>query len=110
MQAPPKLSPLTPRLAIAQLGEHLTAESCNNQMDPGSIPGGRTSTQSRRGKKLLWLRYHGANLATANAKQVANKPWNPVISEDNLGRTRPGMACTMVPSLAKDLSILAKQC
>ena len=28
--------------AIAQLAEHLTADSCSNQMVPGSIPGGRT--------------------------------------------------------------------
>ena len=27
--------------AIAQLVEHLTVESCSNQMVPGSIPGGR---------------------------------------------------------------------
>ena len=27
--------------AIAQLAEHLTVESCSNQMVPGSIPGGR---------------------------------------------------------------------
>ena len=28
--------------AIAQLAEHLTVDSCSNQMVPGSIPGGRT--------------------------------------------------------------------
>ena len=28
--------------AIAQLVEHLTVDSCSNQMVPGSIPGGRT--------------------------------------------------------------------
>ena len=27
--------------AIAQLVEHLTVDSCSNQMVPGSIPGGR---------------------------------------------------------------------
>ena len=29
--------------AIAQLVEHLTVESCRNQIVPGSIPGGRIS-------------------------------------------------------------------
>ena len=28
--------------AIAQLAEHLTVDTCSNQMVPGSIPGGRT--------------------------------------------------------------------
>ena len=28
--------------AIAQLVEHLTVDTCSNQMVPGSIPGGRT--------------------------------------------------------------------
>ena len=28
--------------AIAQLVEHLTVETCSDQMVPGSIPGGRT--------------------------------------------------------------------
>ena len=32
---------LTAKPAIAQLVEHLTVESCSNQMVPGSIPGGR---------------------------------------------------------------------
>ena len=30
-----------PKPAIAQLVEHLTVDSCSNQMVPGSIPGGR---------------------------------------------------------------------
>ena len=32
-----------PKPAIAQLVEHLTVDSCSNQMVPGSIPGGRIS-------------------------------------------------------------------
>ena len=33
---------LTPSIpAIAQLAEHLTVDTCRNQMVPGSIPGGR---------------------------------------------------------------------
>ena len=36
------------RPAIAQLAEHLTVDTCSNQMVPGSIPGGRTSWHERR--------------------------------------------------------------
>ena len=37
---------LADKPAIAQLVEHLTVETCSNQMVPGSIPGGRTSSFS----------------------------------------------------------------
>ena len=34
--------PFPGKPAIAQLVEHLTVDTCSNQMVPGSIPGGRT--------------------------------------------------------------------
>ena len=36
-------TPAVPNPATAQLVEHLAVEPCNNQMVPGSIPGGRIS-------------------------------------------------------------------
>ena len=40
---------ITSKPAIAQLVEHLTVETCSNQMVPGSIPGGRICSPSIEG-------------------------------------------------------------
>ena len=47
----------TDKPAIAQLVEHLTVETCSNQMVPGSIPGGRTCSFSYHGLEA-WCGVH----------------------------------------------------
>ena len=58
--------------AIAQLVEHLTVETCSNQMVPGSIPGGRTCP-------LLYheLEARGVRLHISWGAWVALGPWLP---------------------------------
>ena len=49
---------LSHKPAIAQLVEHLTVETCSNQMVPGSIPGGRTCSFSHHGPETRSKRLH----------------------------------------------------
>ena len=63
---------LSDKPAIAQLVEHLTVETCSNQMVPGSIPGGRTCP-------LLYheLEARGVRLHISWGAWVALGPWLP---------------------------------
>ena len=44
---------LSDKPAIAQLVEHLTVETCSNQMVPGSIPGGRICSLFHHGLEKI---------------------------------------------------------
>ena len=48
--------------AIAQLAEHLTVDTCSNQMVPGSIPGGRTFLNTTQGARAATRRQRRAEL------------------------------------------------